>query len=157
MAAVKKAKAQDGKELTPTYKNLRMGVANKRKSVGQRPNDGYGATKEDSALYRFGYNRGLKGEKEYPGEPEIQKSGRWEGQNAVKKAAPKKKMMGGGKLTKAKSGKDMLKRADGSVSQRGLWDNLRNKAAKNKASGAKPKAPSKAMLSQEKKIKAKGK
>ena len=47
-----------------------------------------------------------------------------------------------------------MKRADGSTSQRGLWDNLRSKAAKNKATGAKPKAPSKAMLSQEKKIKA---
>jgi hypothetical protein len=57
---------------------------------------------------------------------------------------------------KYKSG-GMLKRADGSYSKRGLWDNLRSKAAKNKATGAKPKAPSKAMLSQEKKIKAKGK
>ena len=51
----------------------------------------------------------------------------------------------------------MIKRKDGSVSQRGLWDNLRSKAAKNKTTGAKPKAPTKAMLSQEKKIKAKGK
>jgi hypothetical protein len=59
------------------------------------------------------------------------------------------------KAPKAKNG--MLKRADGSYSKRGLWDNLRSKAAKNKATGAKPKAPSKAMLSQEKKIKAKGK
>jgi hypothetical protein len=50
--------------------------------------------------------------------------------------------------------KQMIKRADGSVSQRGLWDNLRNKAAENKKTGAKPKAPTKAMLSQEKKIKA---
>lgn len=54
-------------------------------------------------------------------------------------------------------GKEMIKRADGSYSQRGLWDNLRSKAAKNKATGAKPKAPSKAMLTQEKKIKAKSK
>ena len=53
--------------------------------------------------------------------------------------------------------KQMMKRADGSVSQRGLWDNLRSKAAKNKATGANPKAPTKAMLTQEKKIKAKGK
>ena len=51
----------------------------------------------------------------------------------------------------------MLKRKDGNTSQRGLWDNLRSKAAKNKASGAKPKAPSKEMLKQEKKIKAKTK
>lgn len=53
--------------------------------------------------------------------------------------------------------KEMIKRADGSYSQRGLWDNLRSKAAQNKKTGAKPKAPTKAMLAQEKKIKAKGK
>jgi hypothetical protein len=51
----------------------------------------------------------------------------------------------------------MIKRADGSMSKRGLWDNLRSKAAQNKKTGAKPKAPTKAMLSQEKKIKSKGK
>ena len=43
---------------------------------------------------------------------------------------------------------EMLKRKDGSVSKRGLWDNIR--AAKG--SGKKPTA---AMLKQEKKIKAK--
>jgi hypothetical protein len=45
---------------------------------------------------------------------------------------------------------EMLKRKDGSVSKRGLWDNIR--AAKG--SGKKPTA---AMLKQEKKIKAKSK
>lgn len=99
---------------------------------------------------------------------------------ASKKAAPKKSMKAGGKLkkaqsgfslpamikskieekqaekykkggtVKAKGGKQMLKRADGSYSQRGLWDNIR--AAKG--SGKKPTA---AMLKQEKKIKAKSK
>ena len=49
--------------------------------------------------------------------------------------------------------KQMIKRADGSTSQAGLWDNIRNKAKQNKASGAKPKKPSSAMLKQEKKIK----
>lgn len=49
----------------------------------------------------------------------------------------------------------MIKRKDGSMSKRGLWDNLRNKAAQNKKTGAKPKAPSKEMLKQEKKIKSK--
>ena len=44
--------------------------------------------------------------------------------------------------------KEMLKRKDGSYSQRGLWDNIR--AAKG--SGKKPTA---AMLKQERKIKAK--
>ena len=70
---------------------------------------------------------------------------------AVKKAAvPKKKMMGGGKLSTAKGGEVMIKRADGSTSQRGLWDNIRA----NKGSGKKPTS---AMLKQERKIKAKGK
>ncbi|MCI4435865.1 MAG: hypothetical protein JHC33_03535 [Ignisphaera sp.] len=41
----------------------------------------------------------------------------------------------------------MIKRADGSMSKPGLWDNIR----KNKGSGKKPTA---AMLKQEKKIKA---
>ena len=43
-----------------------------------------------------------------------------------------------------------MKRKDGSVSQHGLWDSLRE----NKGSGKKPTA---AMLKQEKKIKAKKK
>jgi len=42
--------------------------------------------------------------------------------------------------------KQMLKRKDGSVSQRGMWDNIRD----NKGSGKKPTAQ---MLKQEKKIK----
>ena len=46
--------------------------------------------------------------------------------------------------------KQMLKRKDGSVSQRGLWDNLRNA----KGSGKKPTAQ---MLKQERKIKSKSK
>jgi len=60
------------------------------------------------------------------------------------------KYKSGGKLSKAKGGKEMIKRADGSYSQRGLWDNIRA----NRGSGKKPTA---AMLKQEKKIKAKGK
>ena len=52
-------------------------------------------------------------------------------------SAPKKTMKGGG----------MIKRADGSMSKRGLWDNIRA----NKGSGKKPTAQ---MLKQEKKIKA---
>ena len=55
----------------------------------------------------------------------------------------------GGKVKKAKSGA-MIKRADGSMSKRGLWDNIRA----NKGSG---KKPTKQMLVQEKKIKAKSK
>ena len=66
------------------------------------------------------------------------------------KAAGKMELKSGGKVTKAKAGKQMIKRADGSTSQRGLWDSLRE----NKGSGKKPTA---AMLKQEKKIKAKKK
>lgn len=51
----------------------------------------------------------------------------------------------------------MMKRKDGSTSPRGLYDNIREKAAKNKKTGATPKKPTKAMLMQEKKIKAKSK
>jgi len=54
--------------------------------------------------------------------------------------AVKKKMKAGG----------MIKRADGSYSKRGLWDNIRA----NKGSG---KKPTKQMLVQEKKIKSKSK
>jgi hypothetical protein len=46
-----------------------------------------------------------------------------------------------------KMAKQMIKRADGSTSKRGLWDNIRA----NKGSGKKPTS---AMLKQEKKIKA---
>ncbi len=46
--------------------------------------------------------------------------------------------------------KQMLKRKDGSTSQRGLWDSIRAK----KGSG---KAPTKEMLKQERKIKSKSK
>ena len=54
------------------------------------------------------------------------------------------------KVGKAKGGKQMIKRADGSYSQRGLWDNIRA----NRGSGKKPTAQ---MLKQEKKIKSQSK
>lgn len=54
-------------------------------------------------------------------------------------------------------GKQMMKRADGSTSQRGLWDNIRAAAKRNKAAGKPGKKPTAAMLKQERKIKAKGK
>lgn len=38
-----------------------------------------------------------------------------------------------------------------------LWKNIRNKAKQNKVTGAKPKAPTKEMLEQERKIKGKKK
>lgn len=53
--------------------------------------------------------------------------------------------------------KKMLKRADGSTSQRGLWDNIRAKAAANKKVGKKGKAPSEDILKAEASIEAKKK
>lgn len=50
----------------------------------------------------------------------------------------------------AKAKKKMIKRKDGSYSERGLWDNIRA----NRGSG---KKPTKEMLEQEKKIKKKAK
>jgi hypothetical protein len=47
-------------------------------------------------------------------------------------------------------GKDMIKRKDGSYSQRGLWDNIRANAGSGKK-------PTKQMLKQKKKIKANSK
>lgn len=76
---------------------------------------------------------------QYFNRPENLKYGKGDKKAAPAKAAPKKKMKSGGK--------QMLKRADGSVSQRGLWDNIRA----NRGSGKKPTAQ---MLKQEKKIKA---
>ena len=68
-----------------------------------------------------------------------------ENSETMKKAAPKQQKKGG-----STSSKQMIKRADGSYSQRGLWDNIRA----NKGSGRKPTAE---MLKQERKIKAKSK
>lgn len=61
----------------------------------------------------------------------------------------KKKFKGGGK--------EMLTRADGTKSRRGLWDNIRAAAKRNKAAGRPGKKPTAAMLKQERKIKAKSK
>jgi hypothetical protein len=51
--------------------------------------------------------------------------------------------------------KKMLKRADGSTSKRGLWDNIRAKAAANKKAGKKGKAPSEDILKAEDSIESK--
>lgn len=73
-----------------------------------------------------------------PDGPLIKKKGEFKG--STLKNGGKGKMKAGG----------MIKRADGSTSKRGLWDNIRA----NKGSGKKPTA---AMLKQEKKIKAQSK
>lgn len=103
----------------------------------------------DSANYRTGYKAGIRGGGAGLFSDLQVYAGAEEGRENYKKGSIKKEKAGG-KVIKAKSGKQMLKRADGSVSQRGLWDNIRA----NKGSGKKPTAQ---MLKQEKKIKAKTK
>ena len=53
--------------------------------------------------------------------------------------------------------KELIKRADGSYSQRGLWDNIRAKAKKNERSGKKSNEPTEKILKQAEKIKANSK
>jgi hypothetical protein len=50
--------------------------------------------------------------------------------------------------------KKMIKRADGTTSQEGLWDNIRKAASENRRKKRKGKKPTKEMLEQERKIKA---
>jgi hypothetical protein len=66
------------------------------------------------------------------------------GKKKVEPTAPKSGVMSD-KSGQTPPKKQMIKRKDGSTSQRGLWDNIRA----NKGSG---KKPTKAMLEQEKKI-----
>jgi hypothetical protein len=75
----------------PTYKNLRMGVnIENREATGENRNN-IKPNKQDSMAYKAGYNIGLTGSKGSVNERPIVKMGRWEGQNARPKVAPKKK------------------------------------------------------------------
>jgi len=126
MATVKKvAKAQDGKDVPKGY--VRGEMTNrlyKKEDMAKHQSDMADALDRQAGLGKYAPKKN----------PAIKN-------NPLKeKAVPKKKMKEGG----------MLKRADGSYSKRGLWDNIR--AAKG--SGKKPTA---AMLKQEKKINAKTK
>lgn len=100
MATVKKA--QKGKKVTPTYKNLRMGVNNEYYQVTGESRSNIKPTSRDSARYRAGFEKGLKGMKGDFNEGNIEKMGRWEGQNVGKKPVTKNKM--GGKVKKAQTG-----------------------------------------------------
>lgn len=82
MATIKKA--QKGKKVSPTYKNLRMGVKNEQYQMTGQNKDVTPSSK-DSARYRGGFEQGLKGSKGMPGEGNVEKMGRWEGQNTKKK------------------------------------------------------------------------
>jgi hypothetical protein len=129
MAIVKKVKkAQTGETLSPDYRNIK----GKGWDAFKTP------TAKDSADYKKGFEKKIKGKnlEQYPSPTGAEVRGYNE---AAKRTTPK-----------AKAGKEMIKRADGSTSQRGLWDNIR--AAKG--SGKKPTAQ---MLKQERKIKASSK
>jgi hypothetical protein len=122
----------------PTYKNLSMAVDIDERGTLSRGSKT--ANKQDSVDYASGFKKGLNRKKDLF-ENIVSRSGRWEGENTPKK------FIGGKRPMKAGG---MIKRADGSMSRRGLWDSIRE----NKGSGKKPTA---AMLKQEKKIKAKAK
>ena len=149
MATVKKLKkAQDGKEV---IKGSRPGIGvfkteKERTTVGgvTKPYK-YTRTSVDTAGYS-------KGKPTYDVKTQTGEGDKVSG-NTVKsnssKKITKKEVPSTLESLKMKKG-GMLKRADGSYSKRGLWDNIRA----NKGSGKKPTA---AMLKQEKKIKAKSK
>jgi hypothetical protein len=136
MANVKKA--QGGKKLTVA--RVRQ-VADSLNKVGNKKIAAGALSRIASEETR---NSLIKG-----GSKDVENSERYK-KLADKAEGKKPSMKKGGNVTKAKAGKEMIKRADGSYSQRGLWDNIRA----NKGSGKKPTAQ---MLKQEKKIKAKGK
>jgi hypothetical protein len=125
MATIKKGPGP--KKPTPTYKNLPMGVKNEQYQMSGQNRDIKPSTK-DSARYRGGFEQGLKGMKGMPNEGQVEKMGRWEGQNVKPKQksggvtkkkmktggtlAPSKKSVGKtiGKLNKAKSGSKISKK-----------------------------------------------
>jgi len=142
MATVKKfvKKAQKGIKATADNTSVKKPVTSKVPGTNYKYLDnwtpsGKTPSSQDSAEYRKGYSIGVRGRKPGIFEPLRTHIGAQEGLENSKKYEKKKS-----------GGKVMMKRADGSVSQRGLWDNIR--AAKG--SGKKPTA---AMLKQEKKIK----
>jgi hypothetical protein len=97
MATIKKAQAGKKVVKKPTYKNLRMGVANASKVEGKDYTEK--ATKQDSISYNRGFARGLKKDKETRWDlDEVEKMGRWEGLNTKKSGGPVKKAKSGTSL-----------------------------------------------------------
>lgn len=137
-------KAQEGVKLTPQQKRAKLDsitavkraeIVRKKDSIAQRGADAKGMTLEQYRAWSAKNNK-------KPDATNCNLSGQNSGPDGCKpigKAARARNKNGG-----------MIKRADGSMSRRGLWDNIRA----NKGSG---KKPTKQMLVQEKKIKAKTK
>jgi hypothetical protein len=155
MASVKKAQA--GKKLsvarTRQVADSLMKESNSKKDAAyQQRRIGQATVKNkvaDKKVLADNYNTTLSGRDRLKIADKYFKEASSDSANAMKyrKLADKAE---GKKPSMKKGGKVMLKRADGSVSQRGLWDNIRA----NKGSGKKPTAQ---MLKQEKKIKAQSK
>lgn len=104
MATIKKAQS-GAKVKSPTYKNLRMGVANQSKAEGRDYTEK--ATKQDSINYKRGFARGLKKDKETRWDiDEVEKVGRWEGLNTKKNGGPIKKAQNGAPIKKFKSAEE---------------------------------------------------
>jgi hypothetical protein len=145
-----KKKAQNGDSISPYMKKRAAQQLIKEKNIRTR----------DSILNRNASARGMTREEvraqqeKDKKKPDAQLEGLQIGKAC--KRGESKGSCSTGQTNKGESLKDtkrnggMIKRADGSYSKRGLWDNIRA----NKGSG---KKPTKQMLVQEKKIKAKSK
>jgi hypothetical protein len=159
MATAKKTikKAQGGEEV---IKGSRPGLG-VFKTTKERTTAG-GITKpykyKRESIDTTGYSKGKSSYQLKTEEGEGDKTGSKATSSKSKTVSRKDVMSTLSSLKKNKmGGKVMMKRADGSTSQRGLWDNIRSAAKKNKAAGKPGKKPTAQMLKQEKKIKAKKK
>jgi hypothetical protein len=136
-------KAQDGETVTGSRKGLGVFKTTKeRTSVGGVAGPyKYDRTSIDTA----GYSKGKPSFQVKTESGESDKTGLTKVNKSTSTTVSRKQVPSVLESMKKKNG-GMIKRADGSYSKRGLWDNIRA----NKGSGKKPTA---AMLKQEKKIK----
>lgn len=114
------------KKAGPTYKNLPMGVSLEQEERTGYRKAGTKPTKQDSAAYKQGYDKGTRGEKAYPGESPVGRMGRWEGQNTK----PKKKMQAGGVMKSTKR--------VGPIDPNGAWTKVQERTIAGKKA---PKVP----------------
>jgi hypothetical protein len=149
MAIIKKSpvkKAQNGEIIKGSRKGLGVFKTEKQRTTSGGTVDPYKYKR--TSIDTTGYSKGKSSYDLKTQEGEGDKTGSKSTRNTSKKIL-RKDVPSTLKSLKMKAG-GMIKRADGSMSKRGLWDNIRA----NKGSGKKPTA---AMLKQEKKIKAKAK
>lgn len=145
----------------PSYSAAESAVKSlNRSKLAKKAQKGVKATADSTKFYTkkniddtrkadFAYNRFSPGSKEFNDASHTQLNSLKSLSRQSKKGKPGYDA-NGFPVKKAMKAGGMLKRADGSYSKRGLWDNIRA----NKGSGKKPTS---AMLKQEKKIKAKTK